>query len=145
MKLFSLPPAPHSGLPRGLPFCGADPKLRSTMEALRSAAAEKQLFGWFRAEKGVWPSQRAGRVDGRLLQIVFALWIIGRLLWIYCNICYGLLPALFLTKVCVLQDCIEIRIRSTKGPVDVYLCEVPLDNPDADSLKNTANVSCTSK
>ncbi|XP_072857703.2 transcription factor E2F6 [Pogona vitticeps] len=43
------------------------------------------------------------------------------------------------------EDCIEIRIRSTKGPIDVYLCEVPLDNPDADALKSTANVSCTSK
>ncbi|KAJ7340909.1 hypothetical protein JRQ81_004196 [Phrynocephalus forsythii] len=41
------------------------------------------------------------------------------------------------------EDCIEIRIRSTKGPVDVYLCEVPLDNPDGDALKNTPNFSCT--
>ncbi|XP_062981237.1 transcription factor E2F6 [Elgaria multicarinata webbii] len=43
------------------------------------------------------------------------------------------------------EDCIEVRIRSTKGPIDVYLCEVPLDNPDADALKNTENLSCENK
>uniref|UniRef100_A0A8D0ED06 E2F transcription factor 6 n=1 Tax=Salvator merianae TaxID=96440 RepID=A0A8D0ED06_SALMN len=43
------------------------------------------------------------------------------------------------------DDCIEVRIRSTKGPIDVYLCEVPLNNPNADALKNTDNLSCQSK
>nr|XP_028578392.1 transcription factor E2F6 isoform X2 [Podarcis muralis] len=43
------------------------------------------------------------------------------------------------------QDCIEVRIKSTKGPIDVYLCEVPLDDPNADVLKNMDNISCESR
>ncbi|KAF7247886.1 Transcription factor E2F6 [Varanus komodoensis] len=42
------------------------------------------------------------------------------------------------------EDCIEVRIRSTKGPIEVYLC-MPLDNPDTDTLKNTDNLSCENK
>ncbi|XP_061478752.1 transcription factor E2F6-like isoform X2 [Rhineura floridana] len=43
------------------------------------------------------------------------------------------------------QDSIEVRIRSTKGPIDVYICEVPLDDPESDALKNADNGSCESK
>lgn len=39
------------------------------------------------------------------------------------------------------ENCIEVRIKSTKGPIDVYLCDVPLDNPDADTLKSSGNIS----
>ncbi|XP_060128465.1 transcription factor E2F6 isoform X2 [Zootoca vivipara] len=43
------------------------------------------------------------------------------------------------------QDCIEVRIKSTKGPIDVYLCEVPLEDANADVLKNMDNISCESR
>ncbi|XP_054833930.1 transcription factor E2F6 isoform X2 [Eublepharis macularius] len=43
------------------------------------------------------------------------------------------------------EDCIEVRLRSTKGPIDVYLCEVPLCNPDADALRNTGSLSFETK
>ncbi|XP_053236991.1 transcription factor E2F6 isoform X1 [Podarcis raffonei] len=43
------------------------------------------------------------------------------------------------------QDCIEVRIKSTKGPIDVYLCEVPLDDPNTDVLKNMDNISRESR
>lgn len=43
------------------------------------------------------------------------------------------------------EDCIEVRIKSTKGPVDVYLCDVPLDNPGSEALKNTENPSSETK
>uniref|UniRef100_A0A8C8VN39 E2F transcription factor 6 n=1 Tax=Pelusios castaneus TaxID=367368 RepID=A0A8C8VN39_9SAUR len=34
------------------------------------------------------------------------------------------------------EDCIEVRIKSTKGPIDVYLCEVEQDNPDAKTFED---------
>ncbi|XP_053134828.1 transcription factor E2F6-like isoform X2 [Hemicordylus capensis] len=43
------------------------------------------------------------------------------------------------------EDCIEIRLRSTKGPIDIYLCEVPLENPDGDALKNRGSLSRETK
>ncbi|XP_077166928.1 transcription factor E2F6 isoform X2 [Paroedura picta] len=43
------------------------------------------------------------------------------------------------------EDCIEVRLRSTKGPIDVYLCEVPLSNPNGDALKNTGSLSLETK
>ncbi|XP_034965732.1 transcription factor E2F6 isoform X3 [Zootoca vivipara] len=43
------------------------------------------------------------------------------------------------------KDCIEVRIKSTKGPIDVYLCEVPLEDANADVLKNMDNISCESR
>ncbi|XP_015271896.1 PREDICTED: transcription factor E2F6 isoform X2 [Gekko japonicus] len=43
------------------------------------------------------------------------------------------------------EDCIEVRLRSTKGPIDVYLCEVPLGNPDGDASKNTGSLSFETK
>ncbi|XP_048354638.1 transcription factor E2F6 isoform X2 [Sphaerodactylus townsendi] len=43
------------------------------------------------------------------------------------------------------EDSIEVRIRSTKGPIDVYLCEVPLSNPDDDALKNSGSLSFKTK
>ncbi|XP_060089848.1 transcription factor E2F6 isoform X2 [Heteronotia binoei] len=43
------------------------------------------------------------------------------------------------------EDCIEVRLRSTKGPIDVYLCEVPLSNTDGDALKNTGSLSFETK
>ncbi|XP_067324734.1 transcription factor E2F6 [Anolis sagrei] len=33
------------------------------------------------------------------------------------------------------MNCIEVRIKSTKGPVDVFLCEVPQQKPEADALE----------
>lgn len=29
----------------------------------------------------------------------------------------------------ILQDCIKVHVKSTKGPIDVYLCEVEQDKP----------------
>uniref|UniRef100_A0A8C5RYB1 E2F transcription factor 6 n=1 Tax=Laticauda laticaudata TaxID=8630 RepID=A0A8C5RYB1_LATLA len=42
------------------------------------------------------------------------------------------------------EDCIEVHVRSTKGPIDVYLCEVSLDNPDIKASENTDQLSCES-
>jgi len=32
-------------------------------------------------------------------------------------------------QVTILQDCIKVHVKSTKGPIDVYLCEVEQDKP----------------
>ncbi|XP_058034558.1 transcription factor E2F6 [Ahaetulla prasina] len=42
------------------------------------------------------------------------------------------------------EDCIEVHVRSTKGPIDIYLCEVSLDNPDVKTSENTDELSCES-
>ncbi|XP_062839834.1 transcription factor E2F6 [Anolis carolinensis] len=33
------------------------------------------------------------------------------------------------------MNCIEVCIKSTKGPIDVFLCEVPPQKPEADALE----------
>ncbi|XP_063170665.1 transcription factor E2F6 [Candoia aspera] len=43
------------------------------------------------------------------------------------------------------EDCIKVHVRSTEGPIDVYLCEVSLDNPDVEAAENTDQLSCKSK
>lgn len=32
-------------------------------------------------------------------------------------------------QVTILQDCIKVHVKSTKGPIDVYLCDVEQDKP----------------
>ncbi|XP_038605450.1 transcription factor E2F6 isoform X1 [Tachyglossus aculeatus] len=34
------------------------------------------------------------------------------------------------------EDCIEVHIKSTKGPIDVYLCEVEQGNPGSKTFEN---------
>ncbi|KAM6433435.1 transcription factor E2F6 [Rhynochetos jubatus] len=33
------------------------------------------------------------------------------------------------------EDCIEVRVKSTKGPIDVYLCEVEKEKPGAKTFE----------
>ncbi|KAM6405193.1 transcription factor E2F6-like isoform 2-T2 [Pluvialis apricaria] len=35
------------------------------------------------------------------------------------------------------EDCIEVRVKSTKGPIDVYLCEVEQEKPGAKTFEDT--------
>ncbi|XP_010124252.1 PREDICTED: transcription factor E2F6 [Chlamydotis macqueenii] len=35
------------------------------------------------------------------------------------------------------EDCIEVHVKSTKGPVDVYLCEVQQEKPGAKTFQDT--------
>ncbi|NXY85307.1 E2F6 factor, partial [Alcedo cyanopectus] len=35
------------------------------------------------------------------------------------------------------QDCIEVHVKSTKGPIDVYLCEVDQEKPGAKADEDT--------
>lgn len=50
-----------------------------------------------------------------------------------------------LKHIGIFQDCIEVHVRSTKGPIDVYICEVSLDNPDIKASENTDQLSCERK
>ncbi|NXP82996.1 E2F6 factor, partial [Ramphastos sulfuratus] len=34
------------------------------------------------------------------------------------------------------EDCIEVHVKSTKGPIDVYLCEVEQEKPDAETVED---------
>ncbi|EMP32519.1 hypothetical protein UY3_10336 [Chelonia mydas] len=42
-------------------------------------------------------------------------------------------------------DCIEVRIKSTKGPIDVYLCEVEQDNPGAKTFEDMDTLTSETK
>ncbi|KFV77096.1 Transcription factor E2F6, partial [Dryobates pubescens] len=39
------------------------------------------------------------------------------------------------------EDCIEVRVKSTKGPIDVYLCEVEQEQPGAKTLEDMDTVT----
>ncbi|NWU55993.1 E2F6 factor, partial [Dromas ardeola] len=39
------------------------------------------------------------------------------------------------------EDCIEVHVKSTKGPIDVYLCEVEQEKPDAKTFEDTDTVT----
>ncbi|CAM5131355.1 unnamed protein product [Natator depressus] len=43
------------------------------------------------------------------------------------------------------EDCIEVRIKSTKGPIDVYLCEVEQDNPGAKTFEDMDTLTSETK
>ncbi|XP_065488929.1 transcription factor E2F6 isoform X2 [Caloenas nicobarica] len=40
------------------------------------------------------------------------------------------------------EDCIEVHVKSTKGPIDVYLCEVEEQKPDAETFEDMDTVTC---
>ncbi|NXI42118.1 E2F6 factor, partial [Galbula dea] len=39
------------------------------------------------------------------------------------------------------EDCIEVHVKSTKGPIDVYLCEVEQEKPGAKTFEDTDTVT----
>ncbi|NXI92965.1 E2F6 factor, partial [Psophia crepitans] len=39
------------------------------------------------------------------------------------------------------EDCIEVHVKSTKGPIDVYLCEVEQQKPGAKTSEDTDTVT----
>ncbi|KAM6323991.1 transcription factor E2F6 [Aegotheles albertisi] len=39
------------------------------------------------------------------------------------------------------EDCIEVHVKSTKGPIDVYLCEVKQEKPGAKTSEDTDSVT----
>ncbi|NXT49359.1 E2F6 factor, partial [Pluvianellus socialis] len=39
------------------------------------------------------------------------------------------------------EDCIEVHVKSTKGPIDVYLCEVEQEKPGAKTFDSTDTVT----
>ncbi|KAM6084490.1 LOW QUALITY PROTEIN: transcription factor E2F6 [Theristicus caerulescens] len=39
------------------------------------------------------------------------------------------------------EDCIEVHVKSTKGPIDVYLCEVEQEKPGANTLEDMDTVT----
>ncbi|KAF1420701.1 Transcription factor E2F6, partial [Spheniscus humboldti] len=39
------------------------------------------------------------------------------------------------------EDCIEIHVKSTKGPIDVYLCEVEQEKPGAKTFEDMGTVT----
>ncbi|NXE10136.1 E2F6 factor, partial [Lophotis ruficrista] len=39
------------------------------------------------------------------------------------------------------EDCIEVHVKSTKGPVDVYLCEVQQEKPGAKTFQDTDSIT----
>ncbi|NXS96245.1 E2F6 factor, partial [Jacana jacana] len=39
------------------------------------------------------------------------------------------------------DDCIEVHVKSTKGPIDVYLCEVEQEKPGAKTFEDTNTVA----
>ncbi|NXG73988.1 E2F6 factor, partial [Baryphthengus martii] len=39
------------------------------------------------------------------------------------------------------EDCIEVHVKSTKGPIDVYLCEVEQEKPGAKTYEDTDTVT----
>ncbi|NXL92087.1 E2F6 factor, partial [Alectura lathami] len=40
------------------------------------------------------------------------------------------------------KDCIAVHVKSTKGPIDVYLCEVEQDKPSAKTFEDGDAVTC---
>ncbi|KFV90189.1 Transcription factor E2F6, partial [Eurypyga helias] len=40
------------------------------------------------------------------------------------------------------EDCIEVHVKSTKGPIDVYLCEVEKEKPGAKTFEGMDTVTC---
>ncbi|NXH72552.1 E2F6 factor, partial [Hydrobates tethys] len=43
------------------------------------------------------------------------------------------------------EDCIEIHVKSTKGPIDVYLCEVEQEKPGAKTVEDMDTVTSESE
>ncbi|XP_075564136.1 transcription factor E2F6 [Pelecanus crispus] len=43
------------------------------------------------------------------------------------------------------EDCIEVHVKSTKGPIDVYLCEVEQEKPGAKSFEDMDTVTSETK
>ncbi|NXV79551.1 E2F6 factor, partial [Atlantisia rogersi] len=43
------------------------------------------------------------------------------------------------------EDCVEVHVKSTKGPIDVYLCEVEQEKPDAKTFEDTDMDTVASK
>ncbi|XP_075001146.1 transcription factor E2F6 isoform X2 [Calonectris borealis] len=43
------------------------------------------------------------------------------------------------------EDCIEVHVKSTKGPIDVYLCEVEQEKPGAKTFEDTDIVTSESE
>ncbi|NXV87770.1 E2F6 factor, partial [Calonectris borealis] len=43
------------------------------------------------------------------------------------------------------EDCIEVHVKSTKGPIDVYLCEVEQEKPGAKTFEDTDIVTSGSE
>ncbi|XP_059585571.1 transcription factor E2F6 isoform X3 [Alligator mississippiensis] len=43
------------------------------------------------------------------------------------------------------ENCIEVRIKSTKGPIDVYLCEVEQENPGAKTFEDMGTLTSETK
>ncbi|KFW95791.1 Transcription factor E2F6, partial [Phalacrocorax carbo] len=39
------------------------------------------------------------------------------------------------------EDCIEVHVKSTKGPIDVYLCEVEQEEPGAKTFEDVDTVT----
>ncbi|KAF1626251.1 Transcription factor E2F6, partial [Eudyptes chrysocome] len=39
------------------------------------------------------------------------------------------------------EDCIEVHVKSTKGPIDVYLCEVEQEKPGAKTFEDMGTVT----
>ncbi|KAF1536958.1 Transcription factor E2F6, partial [Eudyptula minor] len=39
------------------------------------------------------------------------------------------------------EDCIEVHVKSTKGPIDVYLCEVEREKPGAKTFEDMGTVT----
>ncbi|KAK4824186.1 hypothetical protein QYF61_012002, partial [Mycteria americana] len=39
------------------------------------------------------------------------------------------------------EDCIEVHVKSTKGPIDVYLCEVEQEKPGAKTFEDMDTVT----
>ncbi|NXW91900.1 E2F6 factor, partial [Alopecoenas beccarii] len=40
------------------------------------------------------------------------------------------------------EDCIKVHVKSTKGPIDVYLCEVEQQKPGAKTFEDMDTVTC---
>lgn len=57
----------------------------------------------------------------------------------------GKICSLDCMQVAVLQDHIEVHVKSTKGPIDVYLCEVEKEKPGAKTCEDTDTVTSESE
>ncbi|KAK2533899.1 hypothetical protein Q9233_004436 [Columba guinea] len=40
------------------------------------------------------------------------------------------------------EDCIKVHVKSTNGPIDVYLCEVEQQKPGAKTFEDMNTVTC---
>ncbi|NWU99527.1 E2F6 factor, partial [Upupa epops] len=40
------------------------------------------------------------------------------------------------------EDCIEVHVKSTNGPIDVYLCEVEQEKSDINAYEDKGSVTC---